>query len=66
MVFNRERQDSYENRNVHGKTESDRLIFSEILEIYPSIGLSMNIKFIIRSKGKLVCEIHYVSQIGVY
>jgi hypothetical protein len=60
------RQDSYGKSNVHGKTERDRSIFSENIEIYPSIGFSMNIEFINRSKGKQVYEIHYVSQIGVY
>jgi hypothetical protein len=66
MVFKRERQDSDGNKNGHGKTEIDRLTFSEIIEIFPSIGFSMNKEFINRSNGKQVCEIHYVSQIGVY
>jgi hypothetical protein len=45
-VFKRERQDSYGNRNGHGKAERDKSIFSEIIKIYPSIGFSMNIEFI--------------------
>jgi hypothetical protein len=65
-VFKRERYDSYGHRNVHGKTERDRSIFSGIIEIYPSIGFSMNIEFINGPNGKQVCKIHYVSQIGVY